>query len=299
MNQSILKRAAAVLLIAALMATPVFADTIGGAVVHTSDSGLNLRAAPTTDSAVLAEVPDGTFLLVEEAADGWYKVVYNGVSGYVSADFTEFAESLDGVYDFSAATAGTYVNLRAGAGTGFGLVKRLPNLGTGLTVTGVSGDWLRVRDAAGAEGYIRSDLVNYQSAGAAAAQTAAFSTVGEQIAATARQYLGYRYTWGGMSPETGFDCSGFVNYIYKLYGYSMERVAQNIYSYSGTLVGWEDLQPGDVLCFGYGPYSVGHVGIYVGDGQMVHASTYTTGVILTDLAGTGYTSRFVGAKRFV
>ena len=298
MRKSIFRRAAALVLAGSLLATPAFADTIGGVTVHTSSTGLNLRGKPSTEAAVLADVPNGSFLLVEEAADGWYRVVYNGIEGYVSADYTEFADSLNGTYSFTATTAGTDVNLRSGASTGSAVVKRLTTAGAGLTVTGVSGNWLRVRDGGGAEGYIRSDLVNYKRDADAAAAVMA-STVGEQIVATAKQYIGYRYTWGGMSPETGFDCSGFANYIYKLYGYSMERVAQNIYNTNGTYVGWDDLQPGDLMFFGGSAYSIGHVGIYAGNGQMVHASTYTTGVILTNLAGSSYVNNFVGAKRIV
>ena len=158
-------------------------------------------------------------------------------------------------------------------------------------------------DNGGSAGYIRSDLIDYnrttavapviQSSSEAEDQDAA---LGEKIAATALEYVGCRYTWGGMSPETGFDCSGFVNYIYNLYGYSLERVAQNIYYSSGSFVGWDELQPGDILCFGYGADSIGHVGLYIGNGQMVHASTYITGVIVTDLSKYG---SFVGAKRLI
>ena len=58
----------------------------------------------------------------------------------------------------------------------------------------------------------------------------------------------------------------------------------------------DNIQPGDILCFGYGPYSISHVGIYIGNGQMVHASTYTTGVIYSDFDAY-YNRMFVGAKR--
>ena len=290
------------LLAAALLAIPVSADTIGGATVSTHDTGLNLRAAATTASGTLSVIPNGSFLLVEEALNGWYKVSYNGTAGYVSADYAVFSETLDGTYSYAAATSGTDVNMRSGAGTCNGVVRQLPSSGSGLTITGVSGNWLHVQDNGGTAGYIRSDLIDYKRTTVSAPEIAEPATttgsLGEQIAATALQYLGYRYTWGGMSPETGFDCSGFVNYIYKLYGYSMERVAQNIYNSSGSFVAWEDLQPGDILCFGYGPYSVGHVGLYIGNGQMVHASTYTTGVILSEISGS-YGNNFVGAKRII
>jgi len=180
------------------------------------------------------------------------------------------------------------------------VVKNLKASGTGLTVTGVNGQWLAVTDGAGASGYIRSDLVQYKR-GAAAGGTEssqAAQSAGDKLVQTAMLYQGYAYTWGGMSPTTGFDCSGFANYVCAQYGVSLHRVAQDIYSYDGVSVGWNDLQPGDILCFGYGPYSVGHVGIYIGDGQMIHASTYTTGVIVSDLSGY-YTTNFVGAKRVV
>ena len=294
-----LKRLCAGALAAALLVVPVLADTIGGAKVATDGAGLNLRPDASTNLAPLALIPDGAFLLVEEELDGWYKVAYNGRSGYVSADYALFSETLDGAYEFSAATTGTYVNLRAGAGTGYGVLKNLWALGTALNITGVSGNWLKVRDAAGTEGYVRSDLLSY-SAPAPAAETKADvgAAVGEQLVETAKQYLGYRYVWGGMSPSTGFDCSGFANYIYSLYGYSMSRVAQYIYYNDGVSVSVEELRPGDLLFFGDGPSSVGHVGIYAGNDQMIHASSYDTGVIISDLQG-HYYNDMVGAKRLI
>ena len=134
------------LLAAALLAIPVSADTIGGATVSTHDTGLNLRAAATTASGTLSVIPNGSFLLVEEALNGWYKVSYNGTAGYVSADYAVFSETLDGTYSYAAATSGTDVNMRSGAGTCNGVVRQLPSSGSGLTITGVSGNWLHVPD---------------------------------------------------------------------------------------------------------------------------------------------------------
>ena len=261
------------LILAALLAITASAVTIGGATV--SGSSVRLRSSADTSSSanIIKQMNKGTFLLVEEKLSGWYKVVCDGVEGYVSADYAAFSETLDGTYTFSAATTGTNVNMRAGATTNSAAVKRLPAKGTALTVTGVSGQWLKVKDALGAAGYIRSDYVSY-SGGVGTPQTE-----GSQLVETAKSYLGYSYRWGGMSPKTGFDCSGLVNYVYEQYGYDLDRTAQQIYSNNGTAVTKESLQPGDVLCFGWGPRSITHVGIYIGDGQMVHASTSTTGVI--------------------
>ncbi len=292
MKSKFLKTATGALLAMTLLATSASAATIGGATVRTTDTGLNLRASATTASGCLGVIPNGGFLLVEEKLDGWYKVVYNGVEGYVSADYAAFSETLDGTFSYAAATDGTDVNLRAAAGTGSGIVKCLPLAGTGLTVTGVSGSWLKVLDAAGAAGYIRSDLVSYAS------DTAALPSAGSALVETAKQYLGYRYVWGGMSPSTGFDCSGFVNYVYGLYGYSMERVAQNIYSTNGTAVARDYLQPGDLLFFGGSAWSIGHVGMYIGNNQFIHAAGAAYGVIISDLDGY-YARSYVGAKRIL
>lgn len=294
-----LRRLCAGTLAAALLVVPVLADTIGGAKVSAGGSGLNLRSEASMSSASLELVPDGAFLLVEEALDGWYKVVYDGKSGYVSADYALFSETLDGVDGFSAATSGSAVNLRSGAGTSYGVVKCLWSLGTALSVTGVSGNWLKVRDAGGSEGYVRSDLLSYGAPTAIAAPPADVgAAVGEQLVATAKQYLGYPYSWGGMSPSDGFDCSGFANYIYNLYGYSLERVAQSIYIHDGTSVGKDELRPGDLLFFGSGTGSIDHVGIYAGNNQMVHSSNYDTGVVLSELEG-HYYKTLVGAKRII
>ena len=288
--------AAACLLAAILMAMPCAAATIGSATVTGSHVRLRSSADTSTSANIITEMEKGTFLLVEAKENGWYKVVYNGTEGYVSADFASFAESAEGTYRFESATTGTDVNMRAGASTASAVVKRLKDSGTALTVTGVSGQWLQVRDATGAAGYVRSDLLRYKRSDAAAGSSAAQSA-GDQIVETAKKYLGYAYTWGGMSPSTGFDCSGFANYVCSQNGISLHRVAQDVYSNDGVAVSKSELQPGDLLFFGYGPYSVTHMGIYVGDGQMIHASTSSTGVIYSDINSKYYTRMYVGAKR--
>lgn len=295
MKRKWIRKAAALLLAAILLATPCFAATIGGATVTGSSVRLRSSADTSSTANVLTEMAQGTFLLVEEKLPGWYKVVCNGVQGYVSSDYASFSETLDGAYSFSASTGGTNINMRSQAGTDSAVVKTIAGAGTALTVTGVSGAWLKVTDASGAAGYIRSDLVNYVS-GAAAGLTVP-QTAGQAIVQTALLYQGYPYAWGGMSPSTGFDCSGFANYVCKQNGISLHRVAQDVYSYDGVWISKDQLQPGDLLFFGYGPYSVTHMGIYVGNGQMIHASTSYTGVIYSDINSSYYTRMYVGAKR--
>lgn len=301
MKSKFAKTAVLCILAAALLVSPALAATIGGATVSGSNVRLRSAADTSTNANILSELPAGTFLLVEEKAGNWYKVVCSGVKGYISADYVTFSETLNGTYGVPAETSGTNINMRSAASTSGGVVKNISAAGTKLNVLGVSGQWLRVSDAAGATGYIRSDLLTYQSGSAALPKPAASAavTAGDKLVETAMLYQGYAYTWGGMSPSTGFDCSGFANYVCKQHDISLHRVAQDIYSYDGTAVSKDSLQPGDLLFFGYGAYSVTHMGIYIGNNEFIHASTSTTGVIISELDSNYYTRMYVGAKRVV
>lgn len=105
---------------------------------------------------------------------------------------------------------------------------------------------------------------------------------GQEVADFAQQYVGYGYKWGGSSPETGFDCSGFVYYVYQQFGYELNRTAADQAS-NGSHVEPDALEPGDVLCFYKGSY-IGHSGIYVGDGNYVHSQDSATGVVVSPLS---------------
>ncbi len=115
----------------------------------------------------------------------------------------------------------------------------------------------------------------------------------------AAKYLGVPYVWGGTSPS-GFDCSGFAQYVYAKNGISINRVADDQLHGKGTYIAsMSDLQPGDLVFFGSGSYA-SHVGIYVGDGQMIHAPSTGKTIMYTDIANSSYyTSRFIGGKRLI
>lgn len=118
-------------------------------------------------------------------------------------------------------------------------------------------------------------------AGDTSSPSATYAT-GQEVADFAQQYVGYSYKWGGSSPETGFDCSGFVYYVYQQFGYELNRTAADQAS-NGTHVEPDALEPGDVLCFYKGSY-IGHSGIYVGDGNYVHSQDSATGVVVSPLS---------------
>lgn len=110
-------------------------------------------------------------------------------------------------------------------------------------------------------------------------------SIGEQIVATALKYLGVPYVWGGTTPS-GFDCSGLVQYVYAENGISIPRVTYSQQA-AATPVSFSDLQPGDLVFWGYSAY---HVGIYIGDGQYIHAPAPGQSVCIQSYSAYPFTS---------
>ena len=123
---------------------------------------------------------------------------------------------------------------------------------------------------------------------------------GSAVAQAAYNYLGEKYVWGSAQPGVGFDCSGLTSYLYnKVCGISLYRnsAAQ---SNNGYPVNKSNLKQGDLLFFSTnGSGSISHVGIYVGNGKMIHASTPSTGVIISDIDSNYYSNTFVTARRIL
>ena len=138
------------------------------------------------------------------------------------------------------------------------------------------------------------------SSSVSAGSSAAYSTSNparQAIIDTAAQYLGTPYLWAGTTPA-GFDCSGFVQYVYSQNGYSLTRTTYTQWDNDGTYVKKSDLQPGDLVYFGSGD-SPSHVGIYVGDGMMIH-SPRTGDVVKYSTIDSGYYADcYLGSKRII
>ena len=261
-------------------------------------NGLRLRAKPNTDAEILANASYGDNVVIIREVDGWYLVDYNLQIGYMSADYITFKERENVDLGYGVVEDAS-VNLRDTPSTDGAL---LATLTTGETayIIGLNCGWYKVQYE-GQTGYIRSDLLaltepprwnsqNYVG------EAPVVETVGEQIVNYAYNFLGTPYVWGGSSPS-GFDCSGFTQYVFKQMGYSIKRTAaqQLTCGYAVT-----DLQLGDLVFF-ENTYTTGadasHVGIYVGDNQFIHAAS--GGVKVTDLSDDYYAARYIGARRVI
>jgi cell wall-associated NlpC family hydrolase len=119
-------------------------------------------------------------------------------------------------------------------------------------------------------------------------------TPGQRVATIALRAVGVPYRWGGASPASGFDCSGLVYWAYGRLGVEVPHSSYALYD-SGRNVGRSGMKPGDVLLFS----GLGHVGIYIGRGRMVHAPHSGTRVQIVSLRRSSYGGRIVGVRRLV
>ena len=112
--------------------------------------------------------------------------------------------------------------------------------------------------------------------------------LGEAIVDYAKKFLGYPYVYGGNDLYTGVDCSGLVQQVFKAFHISVPRTAK-AQSQVGAMITYENIQKGDLLFFGTSSDHITHVGIYVGDDEMIHASTPETGIIISPVRTFSYT----------
>ena len=110
-----------------------------------------------------------------------------------------------------------------------------------------------------------------------------------EIVTYALQFVGNRYKYGGTNPNTGVDCSGFTMNVYAAFGISLPHYSGEQINY-GQAVSYEQLQPGDLICFS------GHVGIYIGGGMMVHAASAERGIVVDNVF---YNKQPIGYRRLV
>lgn len=268
------------------------AATLGAGTV-TADA-LRLRSTPATEGEILATVSSGTSVVVlDEAEDGWYKVNYNSVEGYMSGEYLDVATKAETDLGYGKVDAdGSTLNMRAGASTSFDSLCSIPS-GTVLELEGVYEGWYKVTYA-GNTGYVSSDYITITTE----PTTASSSALGEQIVALAKQYLGTPYVLGGNGPSS-FDCSGFTKYIYAQFGYTLNRTATDQLQ-NGVSVSRSELQPGDLVFFKYNTSKpVSHVGIYIGNGEFIHASTNRYIVQIDQMNSGHYANVFVYARRIL
>ena len=193
------------------------------------------------------------------------------------------------------ASEGGYVNcnllnVRVSPNTSSEIVAQLPQ-GTKLEIIYTDLGWYNVRMENGVTGFVFAPYITK-----AQIISDVNNEVAEKVASDAHNYIGSRYVYGTSGPNT-FDCSGFTSFLYKQYGVSLPRTSTS-QGTVGRYVDKNSLVEGDIVCFSNrSDRKINHVGIYVGDGNFIHASTSVRGVVMDSLYSNYYVNHYVTARR--
>ena len=277
--------------------TFVETDTISGWILN---SALEENTTSTSDNQTTGNTDNGNT---------------NNTSSSENNDTTN--QSSDTMYDMAVTKYinGSSVYIRNEPSTDASIVISLIR-NTDVTVTGENGDWYKVKYG-DFEGYIFKELLSDEQTeqtnrhmpleettnlqeNVEQTSNSNESSLGQEIVEYAKQYLGYPYVYGGAG-SSSFDCSGFTMYVYKNFGYSLSHSAR-AQSKMGTYVEKENLQPGDLVFFlDYETMDdIGHCGIYIGDGNFIHASSGTGYCVkISTLLSGSYDRRYATARRLI
>ena len=221
------------------------AKEVGVRIATVTTTTLKVRKEPGMDAEVLGLVPIEDQLVVSEELDGWVKVDIEEGFGYVSTDYVDLST------EFVEAESKEEEEAR--------LAKE-------------EKEREEARKAAARAEAER----NSNSSSSAPVQSVGGSGTGSQVANFALQFVGNPYVYGGTSLTNGADCSGFVMSVYANFGVSLPHSSAADRNVGYDVGGLANAQPGDIVCYS------GHVAIYIGNGQIVHASTSKTGIIVSN-----------------
>ena len=291
---------ASVLLVGLMLLCAGAASAASVGVGTVNVAGLRLREEGSTQSTILATAYFGDHVVVlEEAEDGWYKVDYNSVEGYMFGEYLDVEPKADLDLGYGRVEASA-LNVRSGPGTQYEKVGLLYQ-GAAVSIAGMEDGWYQISYGE-LEGYVSSAYVSlckdeWGNRGDDEV-TAPSSTKAEEIIAYAKTFLGTPYVYGGNGPDS-FDCSGFTKYVYNHFGYSINRTASTQLQ-NGKAVEQSELQMGDLIFFRNDgdSHAASHVGIYIGDSQFIHASSDTRTVTISTLSK-GALRKYVGARRIL
>lgn len=256
-------------------------QNLGIAVV---DGNLNVREAAGTDASVVGKMPNHSACEILSTDGEWSQIQSGEVSGFVKSEYlvtgNEAAALAEQIKKTVAKVTTTTLYVREEPNTDCSIITAMP-LGEELEVTEVLDGWVKVTIDSD-EGYVCSDYIEILTELPTAMTMteirygSGVSDVRVDLVAYACQFVGNPYVWGGTSLTKGADCSGFVLSVFANYGVSLPHssVAQ---ANCGTSISVSEAQPGDLIFYGNGK-RINHVAIYIGNGQVVHASSPRSGI---------------------
>ena len=228
---------------------------------YVSSDGLNIRTEPNTSSEIIHSLSFNAKVTITGEIENWYQIDYQDQVGYVSKKYISDTRLLE-------TTSRGGVDRTAKANTSQETEKK-------------------------------EEVSSTQNNVEEQKQTSNSNVTGAQVVEYAKQYLGYKYKAGGATPSTGFDCSGFTSYVFKHFGISLNRSSSGQIK-NGIAVEKNNWQQGDILVYkNESKTAIGHVGIYIGNGNFIHSANKKEGVKITSTSSSYYSQRYVGARRVI
>lgn len=258
------------------------AEEIGTQLARVTTTTLKVRTEASTEAAVLGLVPEGDILTVTETLDGWLKVDAEEGEGYVAADYvetyTEYPHA-ESIQEEAERLAREEAARRAAQEA----EERRKEAEQQTAAQKKAASQQQTGQKAGQSQNGRQQSTNQTTAGdstagtsssgnSGAGQTVSNTSLGRQIADYGLQFVGNPYVYGGTSLTNGADCSGFVQSVYRNFGINLPRTSGEQGACGSVVASLAEAQPGDLIWYS------GHIGIYIGNGQIVHASSAKTGI---------------------
>lgn len=270
------------------------------------EDSVNFRASPDISSKVLNQLNKGTKVSVAASEGDWYKVNYSDTTGWVNGNYVTVRDE-----KISAGVVNADVlNVRSESNTSSEILTKLKK-GDMVEIVEQSGDWYRISIDEDRYGWVHIDYITIReervSRGTEEVQAPTEDPVVEantdlrqQIIDYSKKLIGIKYLYGGSSTK-GFDCSGFVSFVYKKFGMTLPRASKDM-GKGGTSVKKADLQLGDLVFFDTngGLNSINHVGIYIGNSKFIHASSSVgRRVTISNLNDKYYNKTYMRARDYL
>lgn len=252
-------------------------------VVHNTPGTLNIRLEPSTTSFIMGKAYENAAVHIVEQVGDWYKIKEHGAVGYVHKNYIVTGDvareiAMENMTQRAVVNTET-LNIRKGPSTHTNVVGRVYSQGS-YRVLEEYDNWIKIKIGANTEGFVHADYVDIIIGLDTPMISDDYSNLSQtrrNLIGMAWKHLGGRYIWGGTNLGVGVDCSGFMLRLYEKQGVKLERTAR-YQALMGRQVSIQDMKPGDLVFFYIDKDYISHVGMYVGDGKMIHAASAERGI---------------------